>query len=94
MESHSQLTAVSNDAWLRSLAWVRAVFLHLVQDRERFLSYLAEHTVPAVEPLTFYEAQKDLGALSVGASGGHGEVTFTKVLVVEVLAVYYMHANT
>ena len=56
-----------------------------LEDRERFLSHLAEDNVLAVQPGGSIEAEEELGSVGVGASVSHGEDAGSGVLFLEVL---------
>ena len=66
------LPAVGDHDLLGSLAGLGPKALDLLDDIHP-LDHLAEHHVLAIQPLGLGGADKELGAVSVGSSVGHGE---------------------
>ena len=66
------LSTVSDHNLLGSLARLGTKALDLLDDIHP-LDHLAEHHVLAIQPLGLGGADKELGAVGVGSSVGHGE---------------------
>ena len=80
----SELTTVGDDDGALGLAALRAELLHLSEDLHAG-GNLSEDGVLAIKVGEGIEAKEELGAVGVGAGVGHGEVTGSSVLAVEVL---------
>ena len=82
--SSIELTAVSNEAWLRGWTLLGANSLECIKDRES-IDDLAKDDVRAIEPLGLDERQEELGSVRVWSGVRHRKISSRCVSQSEVL---------